>query len=110
LKIVNIEEMKGGWFIGDFKPTVFSTKNFEIGVKTYEKGEYHAPHYHKVATEINYLISGTIDANGSIIHSSQIFIFEPNEVAECKFLTDCQILVVKVPSEKGDKYIIDEKD
>lgn len=110
MKIESISQMKGGWFIGDFEPSLFKTKDFEVGVKTYEKGEYHAPHYHKIATELNYLISGMVKANGTLIQPGQIFIFEPHEIAECEFLTDCQILVVKTASEKGDKYeITDEK-
>lgn len=104
MKIVEISDMKGGWFIGAFEPTVLSTSQFEVGVKTYSKGEYHAPHFHKIATEINYLISGKIIANKKEISVGQIFIFEPYEIAECEFLEDTQILVVKVPSSEGDKY------
>jgi quercetin dioxygenase-like cupin family protein len=110
MKVLEMSEMKGGWFIGDFEPTIFPTKDFEVGVKTYFQGEYHAPHYHKIATEINYLISGKIIANEKEIIPGQIFIFEPYEIAECEFLEDTQILVVKVPSAKGDKYeTTDEK-
>jgi hypothetical protein len=104
MKVLEISEMKGGWFIGGFEPTVYSTNDFEVGVKKYTKNEYHAPHYHKIATEINYLISGKLMANEKEIFPGQIFIFEPYEIADCKFLEDTEILVVKVPSAKGDKY------
>ena len=33
-----------------------------------------------------------------------IFVLEPNEVADPIFHEDCQVLCVKVPSIKGDKY------
>jgi quercetin dioxygenase-like cupin family protein len=105
MKIADIQEMKGGWFVGNFEPTLFSA-NFEVAVKKYKKGEFHAPHFHKIATEINYLISGRILANGTLIEPGQIFAFEPNEVASCEFVEDCELVVVKSVSVLNDKYEI----
>lgn len=31
----------------------------------------------------------------------------PNDVAVPEFLTDCEVIVVKTPSVKGDKYIVE---
>ena len=31
--------MKGGWFVGDFLPTAFKTKNFEVSYKLHKKNE-----------------------------------------------------------------------
>ena len=104
MRIENIAKMKSGWFIGDFEPSLFKTADFEVGIKKYEVGEYHVPHYHKISTELNYLICGTMKANGTLIRPGEIFIFEPGEVATCEFLTNCEIVVVKVPSAKDDKY------
>jgi len=106
MRVTNMMEMKHGWFIGDFEPSVFRTRDFEVGIKTYSKGENHSPHYHKIATEINYLIRGLLKANNQIVQVGQLFIFEPDEIATCEFLTDCEILVVKTPSIIGDKYEI----
>ena len=33
MKIFNFKKMKGGWFVGDFLPTAFKTKNFEVSYK-----------------------------------------------------------------------------
>ena len=38
MEIKNINEMKGGWFVGNFHPSVFHA-NFEVGVKKYKKGD-----------------------------------------------------------------------
>lgn len=103
MKVESISQMTGGWFIGNFEPSVYKA-DFEVGVKTYSEGEFHAPHHHKIATEINYLIRGHLKANGVLIQPGQIFVFEPYEIAECEFLSDCEILVVKTASVKGDKY------
>ena len=104
MKIENISQMKDGWFIGDFEPSLHKTKDFEVAVKKYAKDEYHAPHHHKIATEINYLIKGLVKANGKMIQPGQIFIYEPYEIAECEFLEETEILVVKTPCVAGDKY------
>ena len=105
MEIKNINEMKGGWFVGNFQPSIFNA-NFEVGVKKYKKGEFHAPHFHKIATEINYLISGNMLANRKLIKPGEIFTFEPNEVASCEFLEDCELVVVKSVSVINDKYDI----
>jgi hypothetical protein len=104
MKITNITEMSGGWFIGNFEPSLYKTENFEVGIKKYTKGEYHAPHHHKLSTELNYLIKGMMKANGKLIQPGQIFIFDNFEIAECEFLEDCELVVVKTASVQGDKY------
>ena len=53
---------------------------------------------------INYLIKGLVKANGKMIQPGQIFIYEPYEIAECEFLEETEILVVKTPCVAGDKY------
>jgi quercetin dioxygenase-like cupin family protein len=101
--------MIGGWFVGDFEPTVFNTSQVEVGFKRYVKGEVHETHYHKISTEINYLVSGSmsIDDSGKILKAGDIFTILPNEIAKPIFYEDCEIVVVKVPASKDDKYVIE---
>ena len=40
MNIYNIQNYKGGWFIGDFEPTVFKTKDFEVCFKTHKKMKF----------------------------------------------------------------------
>ena len=112
MKIIPISEMELGWFVGNFEPTAFKTKDVEVAYKIYSKNENHTAHYHRIATEINYLVKGVLEVkNGSqwvLIKPGEIFIFDPYDVAECKFITACEIVVVKVPSVKGDKYVTGE--
>lgn len=35
LKVHQLADMKGGWFVGYFNPTVISTSDFGVGVKVY---------------------------------------------------------------------------
>ena len=44
--------------------------------------------------------------NGINLKKGHIFILYPGEVAIPEFLTNCELIVVKTPSIKGDKYII----
>jgi len=106
MKINKIEEMIGGWFIGDFEPSVLKTKDFEVCYKFHHAGEIWDNHYHKVATEINYLIRGKMNLSGTELNQGDIFTIYPNEVSIPEFLTDCELIVVKTPSIKEDKFII----
>lgn len=104
MKVFNLEEMKDGWFIGNFSPAVLKTEDFEVGIKKIEKDSPSDPHYHKVAIEINLLLSGRIEIDQRIINAGEIFVFDKNEISSAKYLEDCTILVVKTPSVKNDKY------
>jgi quercetin dioxygenase-like cupin family protein len=106
MDILKGKDMIGGWFVGDFEPTAYKTKDFEVSYKTHPKGEIWDNHYHKVATEINYLIRGKMNLSGTTLEEGDIFVLHPGEVAVPEFLTDCELVVVKTPSIKGDKYIV----
>jgi quercetin dioxygenase-like cupin family protein len=99
-----MSDMLRGWFIGDFEPSVFRTKQFEVGVLTHRKGEKWSEHYHKVATEINVLLEGSMSVNGIHISVGDVFVIEPNESSAPVFHEDCKVLCVKTPSVIGDKY------
>ena len=34
MKVFNIEDMRGGWFVGDFDPSILRTDKFEVGIGT----------------------------------------------------------------------------
>jgi len=101
-----LSNMIRGWFIGDFEPSVFKTKDFEVGVLTHKKGEEWPKHYHKIATEYTVLLSGSMTICGELIEAGTIFILEPGEVADPVFHEDCTVIVVKTPSVIGDKYVV----
>ena len=51
MKIEDIADFTKGWFIGDFEPSLFKTTDFEIAIKSYQKGDTEKEHYHAIATE-----------------------------------------------------------
>ncbi|MFH0942919.1 MAG: hypothetical protein V1810_01970 [Candidatus Beckwithbacteria bacterium] len=104
MKKFKLKNMRGGWFVGNFQPTAFKTKHFEVGYKLHKKGERWPKHYHQQTTEINYLIKGRMKLNRAEFKSGDIFMIEPGEIAKPEFLQTCQLIVVKVPSLPKDKY------
>jgi hypoxanthine phosphoribosyltransferase len=106
MEIFKISDMKGGWFAGDFLPTAYKTKEFEVCYKKHYKGEEWPTHYHKISTEINLLIKGSMIIQETKLNEGDIFILKPFEIANPIFLEDCEVLIVKTPSSIGDKYEI----
>lgn len=105
MKTTKINQFTKGWFIGDFVPTLYKTKEFEIGVKSYSKGSFEPKHIHKIATEYTIIISGTYKINSNIYKSGDILILSPGEASDFQCLKTGKTVVVKTPSVHGDKYI-----
>jgi quercetin dioxygenase-like cupin family protein len=103
-----LSNMFKGWFVGNFEPSIYKTKEFEVGILFHPKGEKWPKHYHKEAIEINVLISGKMIINGETLSSGNIFLIEKNEIADPEFLEDCTIVCVKTPSNPGDKIGVKE--
>lgn len=108
MKIYNLSNMKDGWFLGDFDPSVFKTDLFEVCYKKHEKGEKWDTHYHEKCTEINLLVKGRMLINETHIEAGQIFVIEPYFVSNPTFLEDCELVIIKTPSVIGDKIIINK--
>lgn len=101
-----LSEMHRGWFIGDFEPSLHKTSGFEVGVLTHLKGEKWDAHYHKLGTEFNVLVKGSMNVCDTELAAGDTFVIEPYEVADPTFYEDCTIVCVKIPSNTKDKYKI----
>jgi quercetin dioxygenase-like cupin family protein len=108
MKISNIKDMKGGWFVGNFNPSLLKTDKFEVGLHKHKKGDETHHHYHKKSTEINVIIKGKMIVNGKELSTNDIFIFEPYVVSEAEFLEDTELIVVRDASNPTDKYMVNE--
>lgn len=106
MEIHKISDFIGGWYVGDFNPSCFVTKDFEICYKKHLAGEEWPIHYHKEADEINFLRSGKMIIQGKELVGGDIFILRKNEIADPIFLENCEVFIVKTPSVKDDKFII----
>ena len=104
--VSRLEDMKGGWFVGAFEPTAFSTLACEVSFKVHPAGQHWDKHYHVVATEVNLLVYGSMTLQGRTLVAGDVFRLDPHEIADPTFLMDCGVVCVKVPCVPGDKVVI----
>ena len=104
MKHARLESMTKGWFVGDFEPTVIKTRDVEVAVKEYRKGDREGLHHHKLATEITVISSGRVRMNGVEYRAGDIIVIEPLEATDFEALEDTVTTVVKYPGVSNDKY------
>lgn len=104
MKAVKVREMTKGWFIGDFKPTLWQTQAVEVAVKFYKAGDFEAAHLHKIATEFTVVTAGVIEMNAVRYEAGDIVVIEPGESTDFRAITDATTTVVKIPGAQNDKY------
>ena len=100
----NIENFKGGWFVGYFNPSLFKNPFFEVAHHKHAKGCETFPHYHAVTHELNYIVRGELKVSGKLLSQGDMWIYEPNEVSDVENITDNELIVVRWPSIPSDKY------
>ncbi len=106
MDIFKLKDMWKGWFVGDFEPSAYKTKDFEVGTTFHPMGSEWDTHYHKKATEITWLIKGKMKLQDKILNEGDIFVIHPWEIANPEFIEDCTVLVIKTPSDTADKFIV----
>jgi len=105
MKTFRLEDMKGGWFIGDFLPTCLKTLDCEVACKHYREGDSEERHVHKIATEITLVVKGSVKMNDVIYKAGDIIVLDPGDATDFHALEDSINVVVKIPSIAGDKYL-----
>jgi quercetin dioxygenase-like cupin family protein len=106
MQIHNIKKFTAGWFIGNFEPSIFQNKDFEVCVKTDPAGHVVPPHYQKTATEYNYIIRGKVLFDNKILETGDIFVVEPGEWFETKIIEETELLVIKTPGVNADDKVL----
>lgn len=105
MKFFHLNNMIGGWLVGNFEPHVIKSKEIEVAVKYYIAGQIESPHHHKITTEITVIVQGKVIINGEIYEAGSIIQVDPNESIEFTALTDAITTVIKTPSASNDKYM-----
>jgi Cupin domain. len=106
MNVFRLDDMVKGWFVGDFEPTAIRTDVCEVSVKHYKGGDKESAHVHKVATELTIIVSGKVRMSGREFGAGDIVVVAPGEPTDFEALTDTTTTVVKLPSVKGDKYLV----
>lgn len=101
-----LEDFHKGWVVGNFKPTLFLTGDFEVGVKHFYEGEVEESHFQKVATEITIVVSGEILLAGRRFSAGDVIQIPPQESADFEAITNCDLVCIKFPSLPDDKVIV----
>ena len=108
MQIERIENFVAGWFIGNFEPTIYQTKDFEVAIKYFSKGDTEPSHKQIIATEITGVISGVIRMNSHKFQKGDLIRIIPGEFADFECLEDCSLICVKFPSDPTDKILFGE--
>jgi quercetin dioxygenase-like cupin family protein len=103
----SLNDMVGGWMVGNFEPTCLKTSACEVACKHYEAGAAEAAHVHRIATELTLVASGRVTMNGRTFGPGDIILLEPGEATDFRALEKATTVVVKLPSVAGDKYLVD---
>ena len=104
MKNYKLSDMKGGWIVGGFEPTAYSTTDCEVAVKHYKAGDAEDAHFHKIASEITCIVSGEVMMCGKRWQAGDVIVLSPGDVTAFEALTDAITTVVKVPGALNDKY------
>lgn len=104
MDVYNIKNFTNGWFIGDFTPSVFKNCFFEVAHHKHKKGYTGQLHFHKIATEVTYIVKGKLIADGKTLSDGDMFVYNPKEISNVQFLEDTDLIVIKWPSVPSDKY------
>jgi len=103
---MNIKDFIKGWVVGDFEPSILKTKDIEIGLKYYKKGQIDEDHYHKIITEYTIIVFGKVKMLNNFYSDGDIIKIIPLQTNKFECIEDACVLVIKNPSITNDKYII----
>ena len=108
MKVVRLQDMVRGWFVGPFEPAALHADGAEVAIKAYGRGEREPRHVHRVAAEVTAVVSGTIRMDGRELGAGDIAVLAPGEASDFLALTDAVVVAVKTPAVPGDKHPAEE--
>lgn len=107
MKKVNINQTgKGGWFIGCFPEAAVQTDLAEVCYTIEPPGPIQA-HYHTKCTETIFIIRGQASCQNQRFEQGDMFVIPPGEINNTIYLTECEIISVKVPAGGNDKVLVE---
>jgi len=107
MKKHNVEDFVGGWFVGDFEPSLIKSKDVEVAIQYYKAGDSEPKHVHKVAREITVIAFGRVKMSGMEYKTGDIIDIKPGVPTDFIAIDDTATIVVKTPSVLSDKHLVD---
>ena len=98
-----IENMKAGYFTGNFEPAAMRAIGVEIAIKTLSKGLIRT-YYRKIDTQFIVILDGELWSGGIVYGGGDILIFHPYDIVEILATKDTEYLTVRCPGSHGDIY------
>lgn len=105
MKLGKMADYPTGWIIGDFVPSLVRTQDFEVGIKTFRKGELEPNHYQKSSRELTICLTGSVRMGSVEFATGDVLLVEPFEVLDFECIEDATLVVIKFPSLPSDKVI-----
>lgn len=105
MDVTRVSDYVGGWFLGNFTPTIEANPHVEICVKRYAKGAVEPVHYQRQATEYTIVLSGRAQMGDFTLGPDDIIRIPPGEACGFEALDDVVLVAVKTPSLPDDKVI-----
>ena len=100
-----LKSFKDGWVVGDFVPSIVTTNEIELAIKTFSTGDVESQHYQMTVTEASIVVSGRVRIGNQTLSPGEILIVEPREIADFECLEDAVVVAIKWPSLPSDKVI-----
>ncbi len=105
MRQASLSNFTGGWFLGDFEPSMHRQENFEVCIKRYPKGAREEAHSQIRAAEWTAIISGRCRIGDVHLGPDDVLEISPGEVADFEALTDVVLVAIKSPSLPKDKVL-----
>lgn len=102
----NVNDYTKGWLVGDFDPALIKSKDIEVGIKEYKKGDVESLHAHNIVTEYTIVLTGKVKMINQIFEKGQIVKIHPKIGTSFEALEDSITLVIKTPSIPSDKEVL----
>lgn len=101
----HLSRFTGGWFIGDFEPSLTRSFDFEVCIKSFKQGTVEPLHHQRIATEITAVISGTCRIGSEVLNAGDLVLIPAMESADFEALSDITLVAIKMPSLPSDKVL-----
>lgn len=110
MKIHRLNDMVRGWIVGKFSPNLYN-KDYEIGFKYYNRGDFENFHKHLLSDEVTIVLFGQVEMNGQQYSEGDIIIQEKGEYTNFICLSDRAITAVYRPdgSFPNDKFLKEDE-